>query len=103
VFQEDYEAADTRDPVTLFSIVHMGGEGPASATAKAAMEALMGTQDEDIARAYARIFPDETGHWSAGREALQRYATSVEALERSLKALEAKAEHLLSGYKRLTA
>jgi hypothetical protein len=103
VFQEDYDAADTRDPVTLFSILHMGGEGPASATAKAAMEALMGTPDEDIARAYAQIFPDESNHWSTGRNALKRYATTVESLERSLRSLEAKAQHLLSGYKRLTA
>ncbi len=36
IFQEDYDAADTCDPVHLFSILHMGGEGPASATAKAA-------------------------------------------------------------------
>lgn len=102
VFQEDYDAADTRDPVTLFSILHMGGEGPASATAKAAMEALLGTQDEDIGRAYAQVYPDESNHWGTGREALKRYATTRESLERSLQALESKAQHLLSGYKRLT-
>ncbi len=101
IFQEDYDAADTRDPVHLFSILHMGGEGPASATAKAAMEALKATPDADIARAYEQIYPDESGHWKAGREALKRYATTPEALERSRAALQEKAEHLFSGYKRL--
>ncbi len=101
IFQEDYDAADTRDPVHLFSILHMGGEGPASATAKAAMEALKATPDADIARAYEQIYPDESGHWKAGREALKRHATTYEALERSRTALQAKAEHLFSGYKRL--
>ena len=101
VFQDDYDAADTLDPVMVFSILHMGGEGPASATAKAAMEALMGTPDEDIAKAYAEIFPDETNHWKAGREALKKYATTVEALERSRDALQMKAGHLLARYKRL--
>lgn len=100
IFQEDYDAADRRDPVLLFSILHMGGEGPASATAKAAMDALKGTADEDIARAYELIYPDESNHWRAGREALKRYATTVEALERSRDALREKAEHLFSGYKR---
>jgi hypothetical protein len=98
IFQEDYDVADQRDPVLLFSIVHMGGEGPASATAKAAMEALKGTPDEDIARAYEKIYPDESSHWRAGREALKRYATTIEALERSRDALREKAEHLFSGY-----
>ncbi len=101
IFQEDYDAADTRDPVHLFSILHMGGEGPASATAKAAMEALKATPDADIARAYEQIYPDESGHWKAGREALKRHATTHEALERSRTALQAKAEHLFSGYQRL--
>ncbi len=101
IFQEDYDAADTCDPVHLFSILHMGGEGPASATAKAAMEALKATADADIARAYEQIYPDESGHWKAGREALKRHATTPEALERSRTALQAKAEHLFSGYKRL--
>jgi hypothetical protein len=100
IFQEDYDAADQRDPVLLFSILHMGGEGPASATAKAAMDALKGTLDDDIARAYEMIYPDESNHWRAGREALQRYATTVAALERSRNALREKAEHLFSGYKR---
>ena len=101
IFQEDYDAADTRDPVHLFSILHMGGEGPASATAKAAAEALKATPDADIARAYEQIYPDESGHWKAGREALKRHATTPEAMERSRAALQAKAEHLFSGYKRL--
>lgn len=101
IFQEDYDAADTRDPVHLFSILHMGGEGPASATAKAAMEALKATPDADIARAYEQIYPDESGHWKAGREALKRHATTPEAMERSRAALQAKAEHLFSGYQRL--
>ncbi len=101
IFQEDYDAADTLDPVHLFSILHMGGEGPASATAKAAAEALKGTPDADIAQVYENIFPDESGHWKAGREALKRHATTPEALERSRAALQAKAEHLFSGYKRL--
>ena len=101
IFQEDYDAADTRDPITLFSILHMGGEGPASATAKAAAEALKDTPDADIARAYETIYPDEAGHWQAGREALKRHATTPEALERCRKALETKAEQLFSGYKRM--
>jgi hypothetical protein len=100
IFQEDYDAADQRDPVLLFSILHMGGEGPASATAKAAVDALKGTPDDDIAQAYELIYPDESNHWRAGREALKRYATTVEALERSRNALREKAEHLFSGYKR---
>jgi len=100
IFQEDYDAADQRDPVLLFSILHMGGEGPASATAKAAVDALKGTANDDIALAYALIYPDESNHWRAGREALKRYATTIDALERSRNALREKAEHLFSGYKR---
>jgi hypothetical protein len=100
IFQEDYDAADQCDPVLLFSILHMGGEGPASATAKAALNALTGTSEDDVARAYAMIYPDESNHWQAGREALNRYATTIEALERSRNALREKAEHLFSGYKR---
>jgi hypothetical protein len=100
IFQEDYDAADRGDPVLLFSILHMGGEGPASATAKAAMDALKGTADDDIAQAYEKIYPDESNHWRAGREALKRYASTVDALERSRNALREKAEHLFSGYKR---
>jgi len=101
IFQEDYDAADTRDPVLLFSILHMGGEGPASATAKAAAEALKNTPDDDIARAYEAIYPDESGHWQAGREALKRIATTPEALERCHAALKTKAEQLFAGYKRM--
>ncbi len=51
--------------------------------------------------AYEQIYPDESAHWKAGREALERYATTPVALERSRAALQAKAEHLFSGYKRL--
>ena len=101
IFQEDYDAADTRDPILLFSILHMGGEGPASATAKAAAEALKDTPDADIGRAYETIYPEEAGHWKAGRDALKRHATAPAALERSLAALQTKAERLFSGYKRM--
>lgn len=101
VFQENYDVADTRDPILLFSILHMGGEGPASATAKAAAEALRDTPDSDIARAYERIYPDEAGHWKAGRDALKRHATTLESLERSNAALQAKAQRLFSRFKQL--
>jgi len=47
------------------------------------------------------IYPDESRHWKAGREALKRHATTPEALERSHIALRTKAEQLFSGYKRL--
>jgi hypothetical protein len=105
IFQSCYDAADTRDPVIFFSLFYVGpfSEGAAAATAKAAMEALLGTPDEDIGRAYEKILVDELNHWDTGREALKRYAASVADVERALGALKGAAKLLMSGVQRRVA
>jgi hypothetical protein len=102
IFQKCYEAADTRDPVTFFALFYVGphSEGAAAATALAAKEALIGTPDEDIGRAYEKILVDELNHWETGQDALKRYARSAEDMERARDTLRRTAEQLLAGVKR---
>jgi hypothetical protein len=102
IFQGCYEAAETRDPVVFFSLFYVGpfSEGAAAATARAAMEALIGTPDEDIGHAYEKILVDEMDHWHTGRDTLKRYTRSMVDAERALGALKGAAKLLMSGVER---
>ncbi|HVA22976.1 MAG TPA: hypothetical protein VMW62_01135 [Chloroflexota bacterium] len=98
VFKDEFDVADERDPVSLFSSFHMGGEGPASASADVYSKAFLGTAHEDISLAYQQIAPDEAGHWAAGRKALRGYLQTPQQAEQALAVLTHHGEHLFGQY-----
>jgi hypothetical protein len=98
VFEKNYAAVDTRDVIRLFSTFHMGGEGPASATANVFSQAFLGTANADISEAYRKIAPDEARHWADGRKGLRPYLQTPAEAERALAALRASGEVLFGQY-----
>jgi hypothetical protein len=94
VFEKNYAAVDSGDVIRVFSTFHMGGEGPASATARVFSQAFLGTPNADISEAYAKIAPDEARHWADGRRDLRPYLVTVADAEHALAALRASGEVL---------
>jgi hypothetical protein len=99
-FQKEVRAAEVRDPLVLFAIMHMAGEGPASAGAHVASDVLRGTDFSDVAEAYVSIGRDETRHLDIGREALRRYAKTPADLQKVLAAMRADADSIVVGYRK---
>lgn len=98
VFEDEFAVADERDPVSLYSSFHMGGEGPASASAEVFSIAFLGTPNEDISLAYQKIAPDERGHWGGGRKALRSLLTTPADAEKALAVLTRHGEHLFGQF-----
>jgi hypothetical protein len=98
VFDKNYAVVDTLDPIRVFSVFHMGGEGPASATAAVFARAFVGSPNADISEAYQRIAPDEARHWGHGRKALRARLETAEQAARALEALRASGEVLFGQY-----
>jgi hypothetical protein len=98
VFAKNYAVVDTLDPVRVFAVFHMGGEGPASATASVFARAFVVTPNADISEAYQRIAPDEAWHWAHGRKALRVLLQSPAEAARALEALRASGDVLFGQY-----
>jgi hypothetical protein len=99
-FQKEVRAAEVRDPLVLFPIMHLAGEGPASAGAHVASEVLRDTDFADVAEAYVSIGADECRHLEIGRQALRRYAKAPADLEKALAAMLADADSIVVGYRK---
>jgi hypothetical protein len=99
IFQKEYEFADTRDPIVFFAGVHLGGEGPASATAEIYAHTFANSPHADVARAYQKIAVEEAGHWSTGRTVLRGYLKTPADAQRALAALRAMGEVLFGEYR----